>query len=85
MQSIGGLGPVINNTNSKNRRSHKTAEPINSLSKVLHVWSCMCESPPKTQPSIIYTKGQQASHTVRSSFRDLAQIRLVEGGIFPGH
>src|SRR6516165_3115632 len=45
--------PVVGNTNSKNRRSHNTAEPINSLSKVLHVLE-----PPKTQPSIIYTKGQ---------------------------
>ena len=31
------VGPIVNNTNSKNRRSHNTAGPINSLSKVLHV------------------------------------------------
>jgi len=29
--------PVVCNANSKNRRSHNTAEPINCISKVLHV------------------------------------------------
>src|SRR6516164_6461553 len=37
--------PVISNANSKNRRSHNTAERINCISKVLHVLE-----PPKTQP-----------------------------------
>jgi hypothetical protein len=57
--------PVVSNANSKNRRSHNTAERINCISKVLHMLE-----PPKTQPSIIYTEGQAlhsfASLTMRS-------------------
>ena len=37
--------PVISSANSKNRRSHNTAERKNCISKVLHVLE-----PPKTQP-----------------------------------
>jgi hypothetical protein len=37
MQSFGGAKPVVSNANSKNRRSHNTAERINCISKVLHV------------------------------------------------
>ena len=29
--------PVVSKANPKNRRSHNTAEPINCISKVLHV------------------------------------------------
>ena len=55
MQSIGGRW-----TNSQQHQFQEPSQPQNSRTnnKVLHVWSCMCESPPKTQPSIIYTKGQ---------------------------
>jgi hypothetical protein len=41
MQSI-GAEPVVSNTNSRNRRSHNTAEPINCISKVLHVLTLGC-------------------------------------------
>jgi hypothetical protein len=37
--------PVVSNANSKNRRSHNTAERINSISKVLHVLQPHREKP----------------------------------------
>jgi len=47
MQSFGGAKPVVSNANSKNRRSHNTAERINCISKVLHV----LQPPPREAPS----------------------------------
>jgi hypothetical protein len=47
MQSFGGAKPVVSNANSKNRRSHNTAERINSISKVLDV----LQPPPREAPS----------------------------------
>jgi hypothetical protein len=44
---------VVSNTNSKNRRSHNTAERINCISKVQHV----LEPPEDTGPSLnIYNR-----------------------------
>ena len=37
MRSNGVAEPVVSNTNSKKRRGHNTAEPINCISKLLHV------------------------------------------------
>jgi len=45
--------PAVSNTNSKNRRSHNTAEPINSRSKVLHV-----RAPENTALYNIYREGE---------------------------